>query len=158
MKKLIYVISIISLLFVFSNEALAKKDKVKTISELIKESDKFINKEVTIKGKVTHVCAHSGRRCFLKDAKEKLTIRVEAKGKIKGFNRELRNENIVVTGTLKVHKLSEEKINEMSKKYKEHNHCDTESNSIKNMRAWMKKHGKNFYNIYYIEGKSYKVQ
>ncbi|MFO7938923.1 MAG: hypothetical protein R6U66_04150 [Bacteroidales bacterium] len=121
--------------------------------------------EVIIEGIVTHVCIHSGKRCFLKAYDSDNSIRVEAKGNIGGFNSELNGTRMAVRGTIRENRLSEAYINEWEQKtlnQKEQaeldeNTCSAELANIKEMRDWMLANNKDFYSIYYIEGLDYKV-
>jgi hypothetical protein len=137
-----------------ATESISKgKDQAKSITELYGDAENKVGKVVSCKGKVKHVCSHSGKRCFLID-KEGNSIRVESGGKINGFNKELLGSNIMVKGTLKMIKLDNKKIEEMEK---QEDHCDTESTNIKKMRAWMKKNKKDYYAIYYIQCLDYET-
>ena len=112
---------------------------------------------------MTHPCSHSGRRCFIADSTGKLTIRVEAGGNIQAFNKELVNSEIVVTGILQEQRLSQEYIDNWEKELakeeadgeKDEAHCNSEKNSILQMREWMKNNNKDFYAIYYVNGIDY---
>lgn len=136
---------------------------VYTFDELLTQAETLVGKPVKVKGYVTHTCKHSGRRCFLAGEDQKVTMRVEAKGKIGGFNRELIGSQIEVDGILRESRLSPEKINEMEKAINEKSikndgsaeSCDTETANIQKMRDWMKDNGKDYYAIYYIDGEDY---
>ena len=90
---------------------------------------------------------------------------VEAGGNIQSFNKELVNSEIVVTGVLQEQRLSQEYIDNWEKEVaeeeakgdKDADHCDSEKNSIQQMREWMKNHNKNFYSIYYVNGLDYEM-
>ena len=138
---------------------------VMTIDQLYEIAENNIGKDVMFKGMVQHVCSHSGRRAILLNEKGDLSIRVEAKGAIKAFNRELSGSTIVVKGILKEKRLSEEFLNKWEEKVKAKQdaeeggkHCSSEMNNIKQMREWMKKKNKAFYSIYYVNGMSYEVE
>lgn len=133
-----------------------------TVDEMLDAASQYVDKEVTFKGFVTHTCSHSGKRCFLQGDKD-ITIRVEAKGKIGGFNRELIGNQIAVTGTLKEKRLTEAEINDMEKVIEEKSlkddgseeSCDTERANVQEMRDWMKANNKDYFAIYYVDGLSY---
>lgn len=146
-----------------SSEATEKSASVMSLDEMLASVDNLLDKEVTFKGYVTHTCVHSGRRCFMQGDNKNISIRVEAKGEIGGFNRELIGHEIAVTGTLKERRLSVGEINEMEKviETKElkndgsQESCDTERANIKEMREWMKANNKDYFAIYYVDGKKY---
>lgn len=135
---------------------------VMTLDAMLTSAESLLDQEVTFKGYVTHTCAHSGKRCFMQ-GDNKISIRVEAKGEIGGFNRELIGNEIAVTGTLKEKRLSANEINEMEKVIEtksikddgSEESCDTERANIQEMRDWMKANNKDYFAIYYVDGKKY---
>lgn len=135
-----------------------------SVDNLLAKADQLVDKTVKVKGHVTHTCKHSGKRCFLVGDNEKFTVRVEAGGKITGFNRDLVGNTIEVEGILKERRLSKEYIDQMEhevqEKVKEDGSaetCATEINNINDMRAWMKANNKDHYAIYFVEGLNYEV-
>jgi len=124
-----------------------------------------LDKTIKLTGVVTHTCKHSGKRCFLADADGDETIRVEAGGKINGFNRELIGSTITVTGVLKERRLTKEYIDQWEESLKEKaveedgtaENCTAENNNISKMRKWMKEHGKDYYSIFFMEGIDYDI-
>lgn len=146
------------------NEKVVVEIAPQTIAQVMETAEKNVGKEVYFKGLVEHVCAHSGKRAILVDETGKLSIRVEAKGEINGFNRELSGSTLAVKGTLAEKRLSPEFLNEWETKVKAKEdaeeggkHCSSEMTNIQQMRDWMKEHGKDFYSIYYVDGLSYKI-
>ncbi len=133
-----------------------------SLDDMLDSAEEYLNKEVTFRGYVTHTCSHSGKRCFMQGDK-KISIRVEAKGDIGGFNRELIGNEIAVTGTLKEKRLTEAEINQMEETIEaqaiandgSEESCDTERANIQEMRDWMKANNKDYFAIYYVDGKSY---
>lgn len=134
-----------------------------TVVQLLEVADKNVDKEVLIKGTVTHTCKHSGKRCFIQDGEAKQSVRVEAKGNIGGFNKELVGTDIIVKGILREHKLDIQHIDELEKKtlatqiegVGSEQSCKEELANIKEMRDWMKSHNKNYYSVYYIDGQDF---
>lgn len=133
------------------------------LDDLMSYVDENVDKPVSVTGYVTHTCKHSGRRCFLAGESQKYTVRVEAKGNIGGFNKELTGTKIKVDGTLRERRLTTSEINAMeetieAKRIKDDGSaeaCDTETANVEKMRAWMKENGKDYYSIYFIDGEDY---
>ncbi len=165
-------IFVISLLFMSCNmkqketnkETAQTKETVYSIDELMVVADQMVGKEVAFKGLVNHVCAHSGKRCILKNVKGDLSIRVEAVGDLEGFDKEMAGNDIKVAGTLREKRLDAASINEWEteviEKHKgeeKSGHCSSEMANITEMRDWMKENNKDYYAIYYVDGKSYEV-
>lgn len=167
MKKVITLCFIIVMLVSYgqSKATNIERNKPVDVSEIFNDAENLIDKEVRFKGWVSHVCSHSGRRCFLKSEDGSVSIRVEAAGKIESFNKELTGEQLEVKGTMKIKKLTEQYLDECQEKVKQKDediedggeHCSAELNNIREMRDWMKENRKDYYPIYFVEGISYSV-
>lgn len=135
------------------------------LNDLLAVADSLVGKEVIVVGTVTHTCKHSGRRCFIVGDDQKTSFRVEAKGDIGGFNRELIGSELAVTGILQENRLTNEYLNEWEAQIAESGgvedgsaeSCDAETNNIKEMREWMKANNKEYYSLYYMDGTSFEV-
>ncbi|MBK5720972.1 hypothetical protein JGH11_08820 [Dysgonomonas sp. Marseille-P4677] len=138
-------------------------DLVYKLDDLLTIADQLVDKTVKVRGNVTHTCKHSGKRCFIVGEKGDVSMRVEAKGNIGGFNRELTGSDIEITGILKERRLTKEYIDQMEKETNEKavkedgsaESCQAELNNIASMRKWMKNHDKDYYSIYYMDGQDY---
>jgi len=151
-----------------------------SVEKLMASAESEVGKEIELKGIVTHVCKHSGKKCFLSGETEDLSIQVMAGGNITTFDKELIGSEILVKGTLKEGKrisredinAQEQALNEELKTANSHEHgegcnhgeegenahqCESKLNSIKQMQAWMEKNNKDFYALYYIDGISYEL-
>lgn len=177
MKKLLFVAAIACLMASCGNKTSDQnnttEDSIKTASNiptykldsLLAVADQLVDKTVKVQGSVTHTCKHSGKRCFIVGDKENVTMRVEAKGNIGGFNRELIGSELRITGIVKERRLTKEYIDQMEKATNEKQAkedgsaetCQAELNNIKEMRDWMKTNNKDYYSIYYMDGQEYEV-
>lgn len=143
----------------------ASETQIYKLDDLLKVAEEHLDQTVTVRGSVTHTCKHSGKRCFIVGDDPNVSMRVEAKGEIGGFNRELTGSELAITGILKERRLTkefidqhEEAVNE--KKAKEDGSAETcaaELSNIKEMREWMKANNKDYYSIYYMDGESYEI-
>ncbi|MDR3117989.1 MAG: hypothetical protein LBU44_00965 [Mediterranea sp.] len=135
------------------------------LDELLADAEQLVNKTVTVKGFVTHTCKHSGKRCFIVGDDQKTTLRVEAKGEIGGFNRELIGSELAITGVVKERRISKEYLDQYEKEVNEQKakedgsaeQCEHELSNIKGIREWMKDHGKDHYSTYYMDGERYDI-
>jgi hypothetical protein len=148
-----------------------KKDTIASVSspaydldELLKVADTEVDKNIKVTGYVTHTCKHSGKRCFIVGESQTASMRIEAKGDIGGFNRELVGSKIEVSGTLKERRLTKEYIDQLEKdtKLKKEEDgaaesCAAELSNINDMRKWMKDNNKEYYAIFYVDGLSFNV-
>lgn len=145
--------------------ATRSNETVYTIDSLLSDGENLVGKEVVIKGIVTHTCKHSGRRCFIVGEDGKTTLRVEAKGDIGGFNRELIGSELLITGIVRENRLTQEYLDQYAEQLKEKaekgegsaESCASEQNNLEAMKEWMKAHNKDYYSTYFIDGQSYEV-
>ena len=135
-----------------------------SIDQVMQVAAEKVGQEVSFKGVVNHVCAHSGKRCILKNAEGNLSIRIEASGKLEGFNKEIAGNDLLVTGILREKRLDAAYIKEWESEIKAKHkgeeggkHCSSEMANIEEMRTWMKDNNKDYYAIYYVEGTSYEI-
>ncbi len=139
--------------------------KVFELDQLLEAAEQQIDQTVQVTGYVVHTCKHSGKRCFITGEDQKASMRIEAKGNIGGFNRELVGSKIKVTGTLKERRISQEYIDQMEKDVAEKQvkedgsaeSCQAELKNINEMREWMKSHNKEYYSIFYLDGQDYET-
>jgi len=134
------------------------------LDDLLAVADQHVDQTITVMGYVTHVCKHSGKRCFIVGESQKASFRVEAKGEIGGFNRELAGSKLAITGELKERRVSQELIAQAEQDVKlkkeageDSEACESELSNISDMRKWMKEHNKDYYVIYYMDGLSFEV-
>lgn len=135
------------------------------LDSLLAVADQLVDKKVIVKGSVTHTCKHSGKRCFIVGDNENVSMRVEAKGNIGGFNRELVGSELAITGVVKERRLTKEYIDQYEKdvnekKVKEDGSaesCQAELANISEMRDWMKNNNKDYYAIYYMDGEEFSI-
>ena len=94
-------------------------NEAKYVEDILKDAEKNVDKEVVLKGFITHTCKHSGRRCFVMGKDQKTSVRVEAKGNIGGFNRELIGSEVIIKGILRENRLTKEYIDQAEEELKE---------------------------------------
>lgn len=133
-----------------------------TLDSLLTNAVTLIDKEVTVRGHITHTCKHSGRRCFIVGNDPNTTFRVEAKGKIGGFNRELTGSEVAITGMVRERRLTKEYIAQQEEQAREKEDgsaesCGAEIANILAMKEWMKSHNKDYFSIYFMDGESFEV-
>lgn len=170
MKNITYLLFVVMLSTACKNgaqkETQIAHNSVFNVADLLEIASDSLDKEVQVQGVVTHVCSHSGRRCFIEDTTGAYSIKVEATGDIPSFGRELMGNTIKVTGVLQENRLSTDYINEWEVEIKEkHAHeaedggdkCASELANIDNMRTWMKEHNKDYYSIFYLDGTAYEL-
>lgn len=145
--------------------AVAQTAPLCKLDELLPKAGSLVGQEVVVRGYVTHICKHSGRRCFIVGESQKSSMRVEAAGKIGGFSRELVGAELAVRGILRENRLSREYLAQMEQELHEQKSleegsgesCSAELANLAEMKKWMEANGQDHYSIYYLEGVDYEV-
>lgn len=181
MKKVLFMMAALALMAACGNNAKKQKQQTDTmpqteqaaaavseaytVENLMQQAESLVGKNVEVRGYVTHTCKHSGKRCFIVGEDQEVSIRVEAKGNIGGFNRELIGSELLINGTLRENRLSREYLDQMEKDLNDQKlqedgsaeTCEAELANIDGMKAWMQENGKDYYAVYYIDGEDYEV-
>ena len=159
-KKLLFLFVVIAAL---SSCTANNSKSAYTVNELMDTISTQIDKEVRVYGTVTHVCMHTGKKCFIENETGDFTIQVNAGGIIDIFERDLVGSKIEAVGIVKEHRMEIEQIDEREKTALDqihlegaHEQCQAMLNNVAQMRAWMEKNKKDYYAIYYIDGIRYK--
>lgn len=178
MKRVVFIV-IVSCLMVSCGNKKAENSSARTdevtkseaitqvypLDDLLEVADRFVDKTVTVRGSVTHTCKHSGKKCFIVGENGAVTMRVEAKGAIETFNKELVGSELEITGILKETRMTKEEIDQLEKETNEkmlakeesEESCQSELDNISQMRDWMKAKNKDHYSVYYMDGQAYEV-
>lgn len=140
-------------------------EPVYTVDKLLNVVDAQVGKEVKITGTVTHVCKHSGKKCFIVGDDGKTTIQIMAGGDITAFGQDLVGSDIEALGIVKEHRVAKDAIDTNEKTAHDkmhsgegsHEQCQAMLDNVKTMREWMEKNNKDYFAIYYIDGTKYEV-
>lgn len=137
-----------------------------TVDEIQEKGYDFVGKEVVVSGTVSHVCRHSGKRCFLMGSNEDITIKVEAGKKIGSFSQDQMGSDLKITGTLQEIRIDDNYIAELEEEAKSESavqeeesgdHCSDELKHITELREKIEKSGRGYYSIFYMDGEKYDV-
>lgn len=134
-----------------------------TIAEFMEKAAESIGQEAAVKGIISHVCSHGGRRCFITDGEN--SIRIEATGSISAFNNENQGYEMVARGIVRERRLEAEFIAEREAKaiadldhtHGDGEHCSAELQNIREMLDWMEANNKDYFAIYYLDGIEYEL-
>ncbi|MFV0554410.1 MAG: hypothetical protein ACK5LR_06860 [Mangrovibacterium sp.] len=148
-----------------SKEQVAKTYEAFNLNDFLQVADTKMGDTIIVRGYVTHTCKHSGKRCFITGGDKNSSFRVEAKGEIGGFNRELTGSLLAITGVAKERRLTKEYLDQTEKDLQEKSlvedgsaeSCQSELQNISAMREKMAELGKDYYSIYFMDGLSYEV-
>ena len=144
--------------------------KVLTPEQVSADGAKLVDQEIEIKGTVTHVCKHAGRKCSIVGENDDVFVQVMAGKKIGSFSADLIGSSIIVKGIVKERRITKETIAEQEAAVKEaaakaekannaegKKHCSHSMHNVNTMKQWMTDHAKDYYPIYFVEGISFKV-
>jgi hypothetical protein len=178
-----FIYSLVVLAFVISSCGTGTKDDANksktdtakvTVLSFLKQADTLIDKPVIIEGTILHTCKHGGKRMFLADGTDSITVEVTAGGTIASFDEKLIGSRVRVAGILREERIDEKYLNEWENEVKKpvenHNagvhtgakgHEDQgvqeKLNQINEMRGELKKSGKDHLSNFSIEGLKYQV-
>lgn len=155
-----------------------------TVDSFLLAPDQWAGKDITIKGTVSHVCRHSGKKLFLFTADPGKTIKVNAAGDISSFDIKYEGADLEVTGTVvEDQKIDANYLDEWEKEIKNslgdkpQSACDADSKAmtsqtnektdagqspddpyadVKGYRNKLEKSGKGYISIYAVNVKTLK--
>ena len=187
MKKYLIFISIVLIFFACKTEPKPASNTIAgivTVSELLTKPDSFVNKNMQVKGTITHVCKHGGKKMFLMGLTEDQTLRVDAGKEMSQFDASRIGNDAVVTGVFVEQKVDEaflsnwetevkDEIIKSGKEikatasteekavYEKIGRHEEEGNStldeINGIRQQIKTNGKGYISWYSFEAKSYTI-
>ena len=173
MKNIIYIIAVL-FIAACSNprnqqeadtanaEPVAEEIAVMNVESLLKDPQAYDGKEVMIKGTVTHVCKHSGKRLHLMGSDDKTILRLEA-GEIGQFQRELEGSDIVAKGVFRREVIDEEYLakwaDEMGSggKHMSHEEEEEEQGRMQRYRQMMKETEEGYLENFWVDGLSFET-
>lgn len=97
-----------------------------TFASIIENPDNYLGKEITLEGKVVHVCMHSGKKMYIVGEDPDIRLFISAGEEVAKFPMDLLGSEITVTGVF-------ERIEEGAEMEKEHvgaeegEDCETEA-------------------------------
>jgi hypothetical protein len=81
-----------------TDQETAEEIAMLTIKDFDNVAEKYVGKEVQIKGLVNHTCKHGGKRMFIIDEETEQTVKIEAGENISSFDAELEGSVVQVNG------------------------------------------------------------
>lgn len=136
-----------------------------SVADFTEKAETLLDKDVKIEGTVIHICKHSGKRVFIVDGDEEISVKIEAEENSPGFKMELMGSKIAVEGKIEETRMSKDEIDEQEKeilaeidaqKKAEGENCVIEGtklehlDDVKAMKEKMEKTGKPYVSFYYV--------
>ncbi len=183
MKKLFVLLTASVFLFACGTDSQVDKpdeDKkdvaVLSTDELMAVAEEHVDKEVTVEGVNLHVCAHGGKRKFMRTEGNEARLKVVPGKNTPDFRQEDEGKVFVVTGILKERRIDQGYLDNWEMELKEdlpeehhiHDglHCDTETHDhaeldgelekIAGMRKQIEESDKDYLSFFSLEAKSIK--
>jgi len=153
-----------------------------TVNDFLTKAGDYVGEEIVIKGTVSHVCKHGGKRMFIFDDNEDTRVKIEAGEGISSFDASLEGSDVEVKGVLKELVIDENYITEWELEVSEEvNHHEDDSTatvghessglgesadqgehisameSIENYRQQIKESGKDHLSFYSVECNAYEL-
>ncbi len=147
-------------------EATTSEVKAYTPEEIMKNGASLVGQTVEVRGKVSHVCQQSWRKCFVTGEDQSKTIQVLAGGDIEKFGADLVKQRINAKGVVKEYRVPREAIEKQEAAAKaemekedctDMKNCEHAMSNAQGMKQWMDEHHTDYYPIYYVEGVHYDV-
>ncbi len=144
------------------------------VKSFIDSAGKHVDKPVRIEGTVLHTCKHGGKRMFLADGSDSITVEVTTGANIAKFDESLIGSRVKLLGVLKEERVDAKYLNEWEAQVKkdaaDHTtglHTATKGHEdqgaketldqINSLRDDLKKSGKDHLSFYSIEAISFSV-
>ena len=196
MKKLIYLFLAVAFIYSCGNTgqneenvdtadstATASNSEATTIADFLSTSEQWADKEIKLKGTVSHTCRHSGKKMFIFGEDQEKTVKINAGGESPAFDVSLEGSDVIVTGkVVEDMRVDEEYLTEWENEIKQAiadekiKVCNEESTAaagqieteetdvdeddpyatIKEMRKKLEKSGKAYISVYAIDCKTVK--
>lgn len=93
---------------------------VKTVSvdELYANPEAYVNKQVTVEGVCSHLCAHGGRKAFILGSSDTILLRCEALPAMGGaFAQETKHKPLQVNGIFREERIDEAAVQSMEQQH-----------------------------------------
>ncbi|MEI6456443.1 MAG: OB-fold nucleic acid binding domain-containing protein [bacterium] len=89
-----------------------------TVATFLESAPEWINKDVIIEGAVSHICKHGGKRMFLVDGNDSVSVEIVAGPDITKFEEALVGSRVKVSGILKEDRIDEKYLSEWENEIK----------------------------------------
>jgi hypothetical protein len=88
------------------------------VASFLKSAPELINKEVILEGTVSHICKHGGKRMFLVDGNDSVSVEIVTGPDIIKFDEALVGSRVRVNGILKEDRIDEKYLSEWENEIK----------------------------------------
>ena len=109
MKKFGFLLLMVSLMFACNAPAEKENSSdqtdestVLTVDEVLASADEYLEKEIVLKGMVTHVCKHGGQKLFVAGKEEGIALRINTSEDIAEFSLDMEGSEVEFTGVFKI--------------------------------------------------------
>ena len=106
-----------------------EKTDVLQVSEILDHPENYVDKKITVKGMVVHVCQHGGRKLHVSESGSNQKLRIKAGENMSPFEQEIQGSMVQVTGKFTEERIDQDYIDKLKKGDTEehHDHAEEES-------------------------------
>ncbi len=106
-----------------------EKTEVLKISEIFEEPENYVDKQITVKGMVVHVCQHGGKKLHVSETGSEQKLRIKAGKDMSPFEQEIEGSEVQITGKFTEERIDQDYIDKLKKGDSEehHDHAEEES-------------------------------
>lgn len=108
-----------------------KESAILTVDKIMADIENFVDKDLVVKGLVSHVCEHGGKRMFILGDDPDVALRITPDNNIGVFEKELEGNTVLIKGVLKELIIDQDYIDQLEKEIAEgidnealHDHSD----------------------------------
>lgn len=102
--------------------------EVVKVTQVTNQPDSYLDKKITVKGMVTHVCRHGGKKLHISASDSDKKLRIKAGENMSAFERELEGSTVEVTGKFIEERIDQAYIEKLKKGGSEEHHDHAEEN------------------------------
>jgi len=114
-----------------------EKTEIVEVSDIIESPEIYVDKTITLKGMVIHVCQHGGRKLHVSEAGSDQKLRIKAGENMSPFEQEIQGNMVQITGKFTEERIDQDYIDKLKKGDSEehHDHAEEEAEESKDSQG-----------------------
>ncbi len=103
--------------------------EVVKVTQVTNQPENYLDKKISVKGMVTHVCRHGGKKLHISASDSDKKLRIKAGKNMSPFEREMEGATVKVTGEFIEERINQAYIEKLKKGNSEEQHDHSEGNN-----------------------------
>jgi hypothetical protein len=99
-----------------------EQTEVVKVTQVTNQPENFVDKKITVKGMVTHVCRHGGKKLHISASDSDQKLRIKAGENMSAFEREIEGSTVLATGKFIEERIDQEYVEKLKKGDSEEHH------------------------------------